>query len=89
VVQDGGTLTAEGWSATAEGPADTILVFAQGKLVASGRPTERRPDVAKVVGRAALRSQFRVIGAATADTDVRVFGIRGTTASQLAVAPGG
>jgi Sulfatase len=89
VVQDGGTLAAEGWSATAEGPADTILVFAQGKLVASGRPTERRPDVAKVVGRAALRSQFRVIGAATSDTDVRVFGIRGTTASQLAVAPGG
>jgi hypothetical protein len=90
VVQDGDTVAAKGWSATAEGPADTILVFdSKGELIASGHPTEPRPDVAKAIGRKALRSQFHVIGAATGDTDLRIFGIRGTTASQLAVAPGG
>jgi hypothetical protein len=87
VIQDGGTLTATGWSATPKGPADSVLVFADGKLVASGRPTEARPDVAKVIGRAALRSQFRVLGAAGSGTDVRIFGIRGTDASQLPVSP--
>jgi sulfatase-like protein len=87
VIQDGGTLTAIGWSATAKGPADAVLVFADGKLVASGRPVEARPDVAKAIGRAALHSQFRVLGAAAPGTHVRIFGLRGAAASELAVSP--
>jgi hypothetical protein len=87
VLQDGGTLGATGWSATAAGPADMVLVFAKGELIASGRPTEARPDVAKTIGRAALRSQFRITGAAAEGTKVRIFGLRGKAASELAVAP--
>jgi hypothetical protein len=89
VLQDGGTLGATGWSATAAGPADMVLVFSKGQLIASGRPTEPRPDVAKTIGRAALRSQFRVTGAAAEGAKVRIFGLRGKAASELAVAPSG
>ncbi len=86
VVEDGATLATTGWSATPKAPPSRILVFAGGKLIAYGRPTDPRADVAKAIGKAALRSQFRVSGAAEPGTeakDLRVFGIRGRAASEL------
>jgi hypothetical protein len=89
VTRDGGTLAVNGWSATKKGPADQILVFAGGKLVAAGRPAGARPDDATTIAPAALQSGFRVSGAAQGSGALRVFGLRGRFASQLAGPPAG
>jgi hypothetical protein len=87
VVEDAGTLSVRRWSATPDRPADRVVVFANGGLLAVGRPIDPRPDVAEAIGRNALRSQFTVSGVAEPGTsveDVRVFGLRDGLASELA-----
>ncbi len=80
----------KGWSATRAGPAERVVVFVGGRLVASGRPSGPRPDVAKNYGPRALDSEYRASGSVPPGTqpgDVRVFGIRGRRASELSVLP--
>jgi hypothetical protein len=86
-VRDGGTLHASGWAATPEGPADRIVIFASGRSIGSGRPTDPRDDVAKAVGPAALRSEFTISALLEPGMrlrDLRVIAIRGSQASELA-----
>jgi hypothetical protein len=87
-----------GWAADAEGlePAETIVVFVDGRFHHAGSPDLARPDVAERHGRQLLRSGFQFmlpIAAAPADQEpaVRTFAIsRRGTASELPLRdPGG
>jgi len=49
---DGGQLSVTGWAVSAAGhqPADRLLAFSRGRLVATAEPTRPRPDVADSLG---------------------------------------
>ena len=90
----GGGVSASGWAArTDRGAADRVLVFVKGRLVASGRAQLERKDVVATQGRAALNSGFKLTGgtgsrSVPSRSDVRVFAVKGSTASELTIAPG-
>jgi hypothetical protein len=91
-----GKLIVTGWAADTERgrPADRVLVFAGGRLLADQQPFAERPDVAKAEGDELLRSGFRVeVPTAAAETlserGVRVVAVSGSRASELASLPDG
>ena len=84
---ENGELVISGWAIDAGGrrPADRLIAFAGGRLLASGQPTIVRPDVSRTRGDAVARSGFRLTTRVrgVAPSDVRVYAIVGERASQL------
>ena len=87
-----GSIEVAGWATDAEHlqVADEVLVFADGQLVAAGRPHLERPDVALNFEQPAIElSGFRLIGASAEATEVaspdrlRVIAVEGLRASDL------
>jgi hypothetical protein len=87
-----GSLVLQGWAAdeAAGVPAETILVFADGRLVFAGPPNVPRQDVADALGKPGLRRAgyvVRVPLAAVRDgdarRDVRIFSIVGDRALEV------
>jgi hypothetical protein len=86
----GGLLSLRGWSASSQGgPAEVVVVFADGRFVAAARPSTPRQDVAESLGPAARASGFEILAPldqgesqATAPR-IRVFGIIGHRASEI------
>jgi 4-amino-4-deoxy-L-arabinose transferase-like glycosyltransferase len=83
-------ITIRGWATDADGrgPADWILAFADGRLVASGRPNVPRPDVMGD-SQAIPFSGFELTAPATDTTEgderprLRIFAVLGKRASEL------
>jgi hypothetical protein len=90
-------LAVSGWAARRgqRRPVDRVLVFADGRLIAAGKPDRPRPDVAGDLGSGALMSGY---GFAIARRDaaelagspsrIRVFAAVGDVATELARADG-
>lgn len=84
--------TFSGWAIDAQRgrPAPWVLVFNGRRLLAAGRPAERRVDVARAQGKAAMLSGFKV-EATSAQSDappvaeVRAFAVVGNRASELSL----
>jgi hypothetical protein len=76
-----------GWAVSLDDgqPAERILVFVRGRLVAQGVPTLDRPDVQAKLGAGAVRSGFLLPAGVTEveEDDFRVFAVRGDRATEL------
>ena len=88
VSTSGGSLTATGWAADTDRllPADQVLAFSDGRLVASGVPSQARRDVADHFGEGVELCGYalRLPGAPAVDRrTLRAFGIVGRRASEL------
>jgi hypothetical protein len=90
LARDGSAIRVGGWAASqsAKRPADRVLVFADGRLLAQGTPDVGRPDIVKsmktfAVGRSGYR--FRVSAAGIDEGDIRVIAIYNGDASSLPV----
>ena len=88
-----GQLQVIGWAADPRKRrrVERVLVFADGRLVAAGRPAVPRPDVVASLGRAALYSGFRLVASipdaeavAATPSRLRVFGMLDGRATELA-----
>ena len=86
----GRIVTTSGWAIdeARKRPVDRLLVFAGGRLVASGRPSISRADIAQKFGPTYLRSGFQLSGvyAESGDADasaVRIFAVSGQRAAEL------
>ena len=80
----GGDLTLAGWSATAAGPARTVVAFRDGRFLGAARPSRRRPDVAASLGRGARLAGFTLVVPAAPggppERGLRLFGLIGERA---------
>jgi hypothetical protein len=86
-IDDQGALLA-GWAVDPDGPvpAERILVFFRGRLVAQGRPSQSRPDIVENFNtQAVLKSGFELRAAAPGAgiDDLRVFALSKDEASEL------
>ncbi len=91
----GNALIVQGWAANTDAgrAADRVLVFADGRLVASGAPDKDRPDVADAYDGNVARSGFQLTLAAAGRSErlarrsrLRVFALEGNHASELKIA---
>ncbi len=85
---EAGKLAITGWAtdARSQEPADRLIAFSKGRLVAIGEPTKVRPDVAQAHGSAATTSGFRLTATVARSTDpsrIQVFAVAGSAASEL------
>jgi hypothetical protein len=87
---DGNTVTASGWAIDRQRRrvADRVLVFVGSRLIAEGRPSAPRPDIAQQFGQELERAGFRLEGVAPRAADggpqpVRVLAISGGRAAEL------
>jgi len=84
-----GGLVVLGWSAIRDrGPADRVAVYLSGRLIAEGRPSKERDDVAANLGGPARNSGFELSGRLPGGTsyspeNLRVFGVFGDFAAEL------
>ncbi len=92
---NGEAITVSGWAVDRgrRRVADQVLVFADGELVANGRPLASRSDVAKEFGSQLERSGFLLKGVTQplqnrASPRIRVVAISGGRASELKAAEG-
>ena len=87
VSADGGRLSVAGWATDAahRGPVDSVLLFADGRLVQAGRPTRptARPDPDVRSGGPARRVRVHRRRGADAGTRLRVFAVVDGRASEL------
>ncbi len=85
----GRVITATGWAIDEQRkrPVEQVLVFAGDRLIASGRPSVARPDIADKFGPGFQLSGFELTGVspgASADTkSVRIFAVSGTRAWEM------
>jgi Sulfatase len=79
-----GRLRITGWSTNQDQPAERIVLFADGKFLASTRPSVKRLDIAKEYGDGATLSGYQ-LGAAVGrkPEDVQVFAVLDGKASRL------
>jgi hypothetical protein len=86
---DPGHLALSGWAADPHRrkSISRVLVFLDGRLLATGKPQVSRPDVAKTYGPPAARSGYRFsiarLEAGSAARRVRVFAVSAGRASEL------
>jgi hypothetical protein len=88
----GNAVIVRGWAADTDAGrvADRVVVFADGRVLASGSPTVDRPDVADTHGAGVLGSGFQLTAGVSGQATrlakrLRVFAIHGDRASELKV----
>jgi hypothetical protein len=87
LVTERGVVRTSGWAVDSgrDRTVDEILVFAGSRLVAAGRPTSVRPDIAEKFGDEVSRAGFDLSGAVgdAEGDEIRVFAISDGLASQI------
>jgi hypothetical protein len=82
-------VSATGWGAVkGQGPADYVLMFVDGKLVAEAEPNVDRADLVEGYGAQSKKAGFQVAGVVKGDntpseSDIQVLAVKGDRASEL------